>query len=313
MITRKICKTLLMLALLLPAVSQAEEAAPVDIIQSETATVQIAQAELSDVVPEQVGDTLQDTQGDLAQEGMPLSSPTGGATSEDKPAVTGAPAEEPVAEELIADPLEPFNRVMFEINDKLYFYLFKPFAQIYSFVTPEPVRLSVRNFFTNVTMPVRLVSSLVQGKGMVAGRELVRFGINTTVGIGGLFDVAKAEFDISGQDEDLGQALGHYGMGGMIYIVWPLFGPSTVRDTIGSVGDAFLNPVNYINGWGAPLHNPFNDVGPWELEAGINGLSQVNRTSLEIGEYEDLIEAALEPYTAVRDAYIQYRNKLIKE
>lgn len=248
---------------------------------------------------------------------VPLSEPANGATS-DKGAAPkteavsegGVPpkaeagqeeAEAAEAEEeaTIADPIEPWNRAMFQFNDKLYFWALKPVARGYNAVVPEPARISVRSFFRNVAMPVRFVNSLFQGKFKAAGTELARFGINTTIGLVGFFDVAKSRFDLEAQNKDLGQTLGYYGMGGMMYIVWPFIGPSTVRDTIGFAGDSFLNPVSYIE--------------PFEAAFGVSAYGQINRTSLELGTYEDMVESALEPYIAVRDAYIQYRNGLIKK
>jgi len=224
--------------------------------------------------------------------------PKGESTPEEAKA-DAAEAEEAVEETTIADPIEPWNRAMFQFNDKLYFWALKPVARGYNAVVPEPARISVRSFFRNVAMPVRFVNSLFQGKFKAASTELARFGINTTIGLVGFFDVAKNRFDLDAQNEDLGQTLGHYGMGGMMYIVWPFIGPSTVRDTIGFAGDSFLNPVNYID--------------PFEAAFGVQAYDQINKTSLELGTYEDMVESALEPYIAVRDAYIQYRKGLIKK
>jgi phospholipid-binding lipoprotein MlaA len=215
-----------------------------------------------------------------------------------------ATAEEAETEDIdadvtIADPIEPVNRVIFQINDKFYFWLLKPAAQGYNAVVPEPARISVKNFFKNVEMPIRLVNSLLQGKFLGAVTEIARFGINTIIGVVGFFDVAKSRFDLNPQNADFGQTLGIYGMGGLMYIVWPLMGPSTVRETLGLVGDSFLNPVSYIN--------------PFEAALGVGAYEQINKTSLELGIYEDMKEASVEPYIGVRDAYIQYRNGLIKK
>jgi phospholipid-binding lipoprotein MlaA len=187
---------------------------------------------------------------------------------------------------------------MFTFNDKLYFWVLKPVAQGYKAVVPETARVSVSNFFHNLGMPIRFVSSLLQGKIKSAGIEIARFGINTLAGTGGLFDPAK-EYNLLRQDEDLGQALGKYGMGNVFYIVWPFLGPSSVRDSIGTFGDGFLNPVNYVS--------------PVEASLGIHTYDRVNRTSLHIGEYEDLKESSIDIYIAVRDAYIQNRNYKVKE
>jgi phospholipid-binding lipoprotein MlaA len=229
--------------------------------------------------------------------------------AETPPGAEGAPKTESATEEAkpeegaedvtIADPIEPLNRLMFNFNDKLYFWALKPVARGYNAVVPEPVRVSVRDFFRNVAMPVRFVNSVLQGKIKGAGTELARFGINTTIGLAGFFDVAKSWFDLNAQDEDLGQTFGSYGMGGMMYIVWPFLGPSTVRDTVGFVGDSFLDVANYIN--------------PFYIPMSIHAYDRINKTSLDLGTYEDLKESAIEPYTAFRDAYIQYRNGQIKK
>jgi phospholipid-binding lipoprotein MlaA len=210
-----------------------------------------------------------------------------------------AEAGENVEEVTIADPIEPLNRAVFLFNDKFYFWAFKPVARGYNAIVPEPVRISVRNFFRNVGMPIRFVNSLLQGKFKGAGTELARFGINTTIGVAGFLDMAKSRFDLNPQEEDLGQTLGFYGMGGLMYVVWPLLGPSTVRDTIGMAGDSFLSPVSYIS--------------PFEVALGVSAYEQLNKTSLVLGAYEDLKAASLEPYIGVRDAYIQRRKVLINK
>jgi phospholipid-binding lipoprotein MlaA len=213
------------------------------------------------------------------------------------------PAEEPFPEEAppptIADPIEPFNRALFVFNDKAYFWVIKPVAQGYRAVVPELMRISVRNFFSNLAMPIRFVNNLLQGKIRNSGVELLRFAINTTAGIGGLFDPAKNDFHISPRDEDLGQTFGKYGLGHGLYIVLPLLGPSSLRDAIGLAGDAFLDPVYY--------------VGDTEIMVGAKVLKTENAVSLRIGEYEDLIKSAIDPYVAVRDAYTQYRAEKVKE
>lgn len=201
-------------------------------------------------------------------------------------------------EDEIPDPLEPFNRAMFTVNDKLYFWVLKPVAKGYSTVIPEPIRLSVRNFFNNVATPIRLVNSLLQFKMKSASNELVRFGINSTVGILGLYDVAKDEMGINMQDEDFGQTLGVWGAGPVFYIYWPVLGPSNFRDSLGFVGDYFLDPVNYVN----PM------LDRYALKIG----DTVNRTSLRIGDYEEIKKDAIDPYSAFKDIYYQYRKSKIE-
>ncbi|RLB82286.1 MAG: VacJ family lipoprotein [Deltaproteobacteria bacterium] len=210
------------------------------------------------------------------------------------------PPEPTEEEEFVSDPLEPLNRVFFAFNDKLYFWLLKPVATGYKKVVPERARVGVRNFFSNLMTPIRLFNCLLQGKFRAAGTETLRFIINSTVGFLGVQDVAKQEGNLKIQEEDLGQTLAVFGLGPGIYINWPIFGPSTLRDTIGMVGDAFLDPINY-------------GVTRTKYNIAIKGYDRVNKTSLSLGDYEALKKAALDPYVAIRDAYIQYRRNLIKK
>lgn len=199
----------------------------------------------------------------------------------------------------IADPLRPWNNAMYHFNDKFYFWILKPVAQGYSKAVPEDMRLAVSNFFSNLAMPIRFVSNLLQLKIKNAGNELFRFVYNTTAGVGGLADAAKLDFGIKEHDEDIGQALGSYGIGHGFYLVWPFLGPSSLRDTIGRVGDGFLDPVSYVT--------------PWESSVGIKVYDKVNETTFRIGDYEDLKKSAIDPYVSLRDAYVQYRKKKVEE
>jgi phospholipid-binding lipoprotein MlaA len=199
----------------------------------------------------------------------------------------------------IADPIYPWNKAMYHFNDKFYFWILKPVAKGYSSVLPEDIRIVTRNFFSNLATPIRIVGSLLQLKVKDAGNELVRFVYNSTAGVLGLSDAAKADFNIMRRDEDIGQALGKYGIGHGFYIVWPFIGPSSLRDTVGLAGDYFLDPVSYVN--------------PMEALFGIRAYDEVNETSLRIGDYEDLKKAAIDPYISIRDAYIQHRQKKVDE
>jgi phospholipid-binding lipoprotein MlaA len=199
----------------------------------------------------------------------------------------------------ISDPLEPSNRVMFVINDRLYFWVAKPVIQTYEKIVPRSARLGIRNFFENIATPARFVNCLLQDKCTEANRELRRFGINTTIGILGFGDPARDRWHLIPASEDLGQTLAIHGFGDGFYIVWPLLGPSTLRDSIGMVGDTFLNPVRYVE--------------PSETSIGISVFNTANDGSFHIGEYESFKSASVEPYVAMRGAYIQYRSKQIKE
>ena len=229
------------------------------------------------------------------------------APDEDDPFADDPFADDPFADEgevpeesaQIADPLEGWNRAMFALNDFFYFYLLKPAAQGYQAVTPRGLRLGLKNFFHNLGMPLRFVSSFLQGKMDGAGRELAGFAINTTAGAFGFGNPAEEVWDIKPSEEDVGQTLGAWGMGHGFYIVWPILGPSTGRDTLGLAGDYFLDPVTYVD--------------PDELSYGLTGLRTVNDTTFRLGDYESLKDAALDPYEAMKDFYLQYRNQKTAE
>ncbi len=201
----------------------------------------------------------------------------------------------------IADPIEPFNRAMYVVNDKLYFYVLKPAAKGYAAVVPEDGRVAVRRFFTNLVAPVRIANSFVQFKFNAAGTELERFVINTTVGVLGFTDPARDRWNIFPVKEDFGQTLGFYGAGPGFYIMWPIIGPSSLRDTVGWVVDLFLDPTTYIFA-----------ADPW-AGTGVKAYERINDTSLEIGTYESIKKQAIDPYVFIRDAYHQHRESLVRE
>jgi len=224
------------------------------------------------------------------------------------PADVNAPGEaviDELEEELsqkqvtIADPLEPVNRIMFAVNDVAYFWVVKPVAQVYAGVVPKPARTGIRNFFHNLATPARLVNCLLQGKGPEAGTELRRFQINTVSGMLGFGDPARDQCGLEPAEEDLGRTLAVYGFGDGFYLMWPLFGPSTLRDSVGAVGDMFLDPVRYVE--------------PEALSIGISATDTVNIASFHLGEYETLKAASVDPYVAMRTAYVQYRKRLIRD
>jgi phospholipid-binding lipoprotein MlaA len=199
----------------------------------------------------------------------------------------------------IADPLAPWNRAMFQFNDKLYFWALKPAARAYKATVPRLARKGVENFFHNLGTPIRLVSDLLQFNIRDAAVELGSFMINTTWGVAGFGNLFAGNPEAKTPDADLGLALARHGVGNGIYLVWPFLGPSTVRDTAGWVGGLFLDPVSYVQ--------------PLEASLGVRAYSEVNATSFRIGDYESLKDAAIDPYLAVRDAYLQNRAKKVRE
>ena len=201
--------------------------------------------------------------------------------------------------ELIADPMIGGNIQLYAFNDKMYFLVLKPVAQVWEII-PEELRVGFRNVFYNIRFPVRFIHCLLQGKGRKAGAETGQFVINTLWGLLGFGNVAAEFPSLQPSQEDLGQTFAVWGFGFGDYIMLPLLGPSSVRDALGRLGDIFLDPI-----WWVP-------VNFW-TSVGIRAGEAVNDTSLRIGEYEALKEAALDPYVMIRNAYAQNRIKLIAE
>lgn len=203
----------------------------------------------------------------------------------------------------VRDPFQSYNRGVFVFNDKAYYCVIRPVYKGYNKVVPEKVRLSVRNFFSNIRMPGRFLNCLFQGKINGAATELARFVINSTIGLGGLFDPAKSLLHLDKQDEDFGQTLAKANMGPGFCINWPFLGPSNARDTLGYVGDMAMDPLTILSFFINPL-----------LPGGASGYNTFNGISVDGGDtYESITKQAIDPYIAVQDAYIQNRIKKIKE
>lgn len=197
------------------------------------------------------------------------------------------------------DPFYGWNVAMFHFNDVFYFAVVKPIASAYRALVPPILRSGIRNFFDNIAGPGRMICCLAQGKGASAEAEWVRFWMNTTVGVLGLGDPAGRFDGLNPPKEDVGQTLGTWGWGDDGFIIWPVFGPSCIRDTIGLAGDRFLDPLTYVD--------------PAETATALSAVNTINAASYRIGDYEAMKEAAIDPYEALRDAYLQLRRKQVKE
>jgi phospholipid-binding lipoprotein MlaA len=198
------------------------------------------------------------------------------------------------------DPWEPFNEKMFAFNRGLDRWVFKPAARAYMFVVPEPWQVLISNGFDNINFVPRLVNSLLQGKWGGAGRELARFLINSTAGIGGLFDPAKDFWGIHKSREDFGQTLGVWGSGPGPYLVLPFMAPLTVRDGIGKAVDGFMDPLSYFL--------PFI----WD-RLGMKVGDALNDRALNYELFQGFEESVIDMYSAVRHGYLQRRQQLIRE
>jgi len=191
------------------------------------------------------------------------------------------------------DPLEPFNRGVYKFNDAVDTAVVKPVATAYINVTPALVRTGVSNFFSNLTEPWSFVNNVLQGKGQAAGDTLARFVMNTLFGVFGLADPAS-DAGIERHREDFGQTLGRWGVPSGPYLVLPVLGPSTVRDT------AAL-PIDYQG-------NLLQQVDDRDARIGLYLLQAVNTRASLLRAGTVLDEAALDKYSFSRDVYLQLRR-----
>lgn len=191
------------------------------------------------------------------------------------------------------DPLEPLNRGVYKFNDVVDRALLKPAATAYRDVVPSPLRTGVANFFTNAQDGWSIVNNALQLKGEAAGNSLIRFLVNTFMGFGGVLDIAS-EMQIERSTEDFGQTLGYWGVGAGPYLMLPLLGPSTVRDTVALPVDGQGN-----------LATSFGDV---PVRNSLIGLNLLNQRSRFLDASAMLDQVALDPYTFTRDAFLQRRQ-----
>ena len=195
------------------------------------------------------------------------------------------------------DPWERMNRTTFKVNMKLDHAILRPVARGYQKVVPGPVRTSVSNFMDNLFYPVTMANDLLQLKFKGFGQDTGRFLLNTTVGIGGLFDPAT-KVGLQKNEEDLGQSFGYWGIKPGPYFMIPILGPSDVRDGIGKVGDGFLSPLSYVN----------NNY----IRYGIYGVEVVD-IRYRLLPQDHLLDESYDPYTFLKNAYLQRRQYLVTD
>ncbi|WP_020485563.1 MlaA family lipoprotein [Methylomonas sp. MK1] len=191
-----------------------------------------------------------------------------------------------------ADPYEGFNRSMYGFNMTLDKYFFKPVSDGYKFITPDFMETGVNNFFTNLKGINVVLNDVLQGKFQQSASDAGRFLTNTTIGVGGLIDVAS-EVGLKNNVEDFGQTLAVWGVGQGAYLVLPVFGPTTIRDGGAGILDRAANPGTYVPGTG--------------ILEGIN-----DRANAE-GALNFINEAALDPYVFTRESFLQYRRNLVND
>jgi phospholipid-binding lipoprotein MlaA len=195
------------------------------------------------------------------------------------------------------DPLEPLNRAVFTVNDKLDEYVAVPVAKGYKAVTPAPVRTAVTNFYSNIADVGNFANNLLQGKGVEAAETLMRVAINSVLGLGGLIDIATPA-GLDKHSQDFGLTLGTWGVPSGPYLVLPVFGPSSFRDGVGLYVNFWFDPTTYAE----PA-----------VRNSLYGMNVVDvRTNL-LGATDLLKLAALDKYSFVRDGYLQRRRYLLGE
>ena len=196
------------------------------------------------------------------------------------------------------DPLERINRPIHDFNMTADRWVLRPVAKGYDTITPDPMQRGIRNFFRNLGEPVTVVHGLLQGRPVDSGRSTVRFVLNSTVGILGFFDVAS-QVGLPRERRDLGQTLGKWGFASGPYIVVPFLGPSTIRDGTGRIGDWFIDPYSHQFEGRQGLRNQLLVLNILDTRANLLPL-------------DDVLEQAFDPYTFMRDSYLQQRRAMVR-
>lgn len=198
------------------------------------------------------------------------------------------------------DPYESTNRAVFDMNMKIDKAVAKPVAKFYNHAVPQFARTGVHNFLTNLDKPVTFGNDLLQGEATRAGETLARFAANTTLGLGGLVDVAS-RIGIPDHKEDFGQTLGTYGVGEGPYLMLPFMGPNPPRDLAGDIVDIFIDPTTYIR---------FHGSDTWY--AVRSGLTVIDMRARTVDELEQVERTSIDLYATTRSLYRQYRSSEIR-
>jgi phospholipid-binding lipoprotein MlaA len=209
----------------------------------------------------------------------------------------GPPHPQGQSTQVYSDPWAPFNEKMFAFNVKVDHYVLHPVAQGYADITPVELRESVGRFFHNVNFIPRMINNFAQLHFAAGAGELARFGINTTIGICGVFDPADRWFGIKEHDNDMGLTLARYGVPAGNYLVLPVLGVGTLRDWIGYGADGAMWPLPYFVPWYISL----------PADMGQRVITVVNYRSLHLDQFEEVDRYAIDLYGAVQDGYMQHR------
>lgn len=198
--------------------------------------------------------------------------------------------------EAYPDSIEGFNRGVFSFNDGFLTYVFSPINTVYTGFFPQDFRNGFGNFYRNLGYPVRLVNALLQFKFDKMAKETASFALNTVFGVGGLFNVTRNMPSLETSPEDFSQTLAYYGVGSGTYLVLPLLGPSTIRDTIGTVADSFLHPLSWVQ--------------PDSTKYSLVAHDKSNNVSANLPTYNTIKAESFDHYTSLKDVYYQHRRSL---
>lgn len=214
-------------------------------------------------------------------------------------ACVSAPAAA-VAQDFVYDPYESFNRRMFAVHEAIDHAVLEPVARGYRSVAPEPVRNGVTNFLRNLRSPIVFANDLLQGEPDRAGTTLMRFSLNSTVGLLGVMDPAT-DFGFERHDEDFGQTLGAWGVGEGPYLFIPVLGPTNLRDGAGRFVDMAFDPINYAE---------FDGDSAFRVTRGV--ATGVSAREAVIEEVEDIRRNSVDPYASMRNTYGLWRTSAVR-
>jgi ABC-type transporter lipoprotein component MlaA/pimeloyl-ACP methyl ester carboxylesterase len=222
---------------------------------------------------------------------------------------TAPPAQTIVLPASVPDPIEPWNRAMWAFNKELMTGLIKPTSKLYRFVVVHPVRTGLGNIGKNLTYPGRAINNMLQGKWSGARDETYRFGINTTVGVAGFWDVA-AKWKIMKSEADFGQTFGQWGWKPSCYLMLPLFGPSNDRDALGLGADTAANPLLYISPYKFVANDPTTWLGPYTY---FSYAVMYNDFSDTVREDVRFSKAEMDPYAEIQYAWTFVRKNRVAD
>ena len=200
------------------------------------------------------------------------------------------------------DPIEPANRVFYAINDGLDTVILRPAAQAYRFVLPHPVRIGVHNLLSNLGTPVQLGNDMLEGKPQRAGDTTMRFLINTTVGVLGVFDLAK-DWGYPDHETDFGMTLALWGLPEGPFLFLPVLGPSNPRDAVGFGVDQVIDPFTWVG----------KGVAVRALDWSRVGVGAIDERERHLDDIDNIKKTALDPYATFRSLYRQHRQAKIEE